>query len=43
MQVGVDVWYMRTNFCGRGISGFGDISILKFDQIFLFDHGSEKI
>ena len=26
-------------FCGRGLSGFGDISILKFDQFSLSDHG----
>ena len=39
MQVGVDVKYMRTNFCGWGLSGFGDISILKFDQFSLSDHG----
>ena len=39
MQVGVDVWCMHTNFCGRGLSDFGDISILKFDQFSISDHG----
>ena len=24
MQVGIDVKCMHTNFCGRGLSGFGD-------------------
>ena len=39
MHVGVDVSYMCTNFCGWSLSGFRDIATLKFDQIFLFDHG----
>ena len=39
MQVGIDVKCMHTNFGGWGLSGFGDISILKFDQIFPFNHG----
>ena len=30
---------MCTNFCGWGFSDFGDISILKFDQFSLSDHG----
>ena len=29
MQVGVDVTYMHTNFCGRDLSGFGDIATFK--------------
>ena len=29
MQVGVDVTSMHTNFCGCGLSGFGDIATFK--------------
>ena len=39
MQVVVDVKYMHTNFGGRGLSGFGDITTFKNGQISLSDHG----
>ena len=39
MQVGIDVKCMYTNFCGRGLSGFGDTTTLKYGQISLSDHG----
>ena len=39
MQVGVDVKCMHTNFGGRDLSGFGDISTFKNGQISLSDHG----
>ena len=32
MQVGVDIICMHTNFGGWGLSGFGDIAILKNSQ-----------
>ena len=38
MQVVVDVKCMHTNYCGFGLSGFGDIAII-FGQIFLLNHG----
>ena len=43
MQVGIDVACMGTDFGGRGLSGFGDITTLKNSQISLFDHGIQKI
>ena len=39
MQVGIDVKFMHTNFGGRDLSGFGDISTFKNDQISLSTHG----
>ena len=39
MQVWIDVKYMRTNFGGRSLFGFGDTAILKNGQISLSDHG----
>ena len=39
MQVGVDVTCMHTNFGGRGLFGFGDISTFKNGQISLLTHG----
>ena len=39
MQVGIDVKFMYTNFGGRGLSGFGDISTFKNGQISLSTHG----
>ena len=38
-QIGVDVTYMRTNFGGRGLSGFRDIATFKNGQISLLTHG----
>ena len=39
MQVGIDVKFMCTDFCGCVSSGFGDIATLKNGQISLSDHG----
>ena len=39
MQIGIDVKFMYTNFGGRGLSGFGDISTFKNGQISLLTHG----
>ena len=39
MQVGIDVTCMYTEFCGHGLSGFGDTATLKNGQISLSDHG----
>ena len=39
MQVGVDVVCMHANCGGRGFFNFGYIATLKFEQIFLLDHG----
>ena len=39
MQVGVNVTCMYTSFGGCGLSVFGDIATLKFDQMFPFNHG----
>ena len=39
MQVGIDVMFMHTNFCGRGFSGFRDTTTLKNGQFSLLDHG----
>ena len=39
MQVWIDVTCMYTNFGGRDLSGFGDTTTLKNDQISLSDHG----
>ena len=39
MQVGIDVTCMYTEFCGHGLSGFGDTATLKNGQISLLDHG----
>ena len=39
MQVGIDVTCMHTNFGGRGLSGFGDITTFKNGQISLSDRG----
>ena len=43
MQVGINVKSMHTNFGGCDFSGFGNIATFKNSQIFLSDHGSEKI
>ena len=48
MQVCIDVTYMYTNFGGRDISGFGDITTSKKRPNFPFDpwtivHGHQKI
>ena len=39
MQVGIDVTFMHTNFCGRGYLGFGDTATLRNSQISLSTHG----
>ena len=39
MQVWIDVTCMYTNFCGRGLFGFGDIVTFKNGQFSLSDHG----
>ena len=39
MQVWIDVTCMYTNIGGRDLSGFGDTTTLKNDQISLSDHG----
>ena len=39
MQVGVDITCMYTDFGGRDLSSFGDITTLKNGQISLSDHG----
>ena len=39
MQVGIDVKCMHTNFSGRALPGFGDISTFKNGQISLSEHG----
>ena len=39
MQVGIDVTCMHTNFGGRGLSCFGDITTFKNGQISLSDRG----
>ena len=39
MQVGVDITCMHTNFGGWGLSGFGDIAILKKQSKSIMDHG----
>ena len=39
MQVGIDVMCMHTNFGGHDLSGFGDITTFKNDQISLSEHG----
>ena len=39
MQVGIDVMCMHTNFGGRDLSSFGDITTFKNGQISLSDHG----
>ena len=39
MQVVIDVKYMRTNFGGYHLSGFGDIATFKNGQISLSEHG----
>ena len=39
MQVRVDVTCMYTDFGGRGLSGFGDITTFINGQISLSDHG----
>ena len=39
MQVVIDVKYMRTNFSGRALPGFGDIATFKNGQISLSDYG----
>ena len=38
MQVGIDDECMHTNFSGRALPGFGDITTFKNDQISLSDH-----
>ena len=38
-QVGIDVTCMQTNFGGRGLFGFGDISTFKNGQISFSTHG----
>ena len=39
MQVSVDVTYMYTNFGGRDLSGFGDITTFQNGQISPSTHG----
>ena len=39
MQVGLDVTCMYTDFGGCDLSGFGDTTTLKNDQISLLTHG----
>ena len=39
MQVDIDVTYIYTDFGGRDLSGFGDITTLKNGQFSLSDHG----
>ena len=39
MQVGIDVTCMYIDFDGRDLSGFGDTTTLKNDQISLSTHG----
>ena len=39
MHAGIDVTYMHTNFGGRDLSSFGDITTFKNGQISLSDHG----
>ena len=39
MQVSIDVLCMCTNFGGRNLSGFGDITTFKNGQISLSTHG----
>ena len=39
MQVGIDIKFIRTNFGGCGLFGFGDTATFKNDQIFLSTHG----
>ena len=36
MQVGIDVKFMHTNFCGRDLSGFGDIATFQKRSNFPF-------
>ena len=43
MQVGIDVKFMHTNFGGRDLSGFGDISTFKNDKISLSTHGLQSM
>ena len=48
MQVGINVKFMHTNFGGRDLSGFGDITIFKKWPNFPFNpwtivHGHQKI
>ena len=43
MQVGIDVTYMLTNFDGRELFGFGDISTFKSGQISLSTHGQSMV
>ena len=43
MQVEVDVACMYTNFCGHGLSGFGDIATFKIGQISLSDDGLQSM
>ena len=37
MQVGIDVTYMHTNFCGGDLSGFGDVATFQEWPNFPFD------
>ena len=39
IKIGIDVKFMHTNFGGRALSGFGDITTFKNDQISLSTHG----
>ena len=43
MQIRIDELCFCTNFDGRDLSSFGDIATLKNGQIFLSDHGHQKI
>ena len=43
MHVGVYAKCMHTNFGGRGLFGFGDITTFKNGQISLSDQGHQKI
>ena len=38
MQIGIDVTFMHTNFGGRGLFDFGDISTFKNGQFSISDH-----
>ena len=39
MQVGIDIKFIRTNFGGCGLFGFGDTATFKNNQISLLTHG----
>ena len=43
MHVGIDVTCMHTNFGGRALFGFGDITTFKNGQFSLSDHGLQSM